>query len=123
MYPYVGETGQSTPDVDTCIKLCEVLNVTPNRLLLGSDEDKNAAPPAKKDPLTAIFVISSIFLMVVCVCGTVMLICNLYNGRLFEPIIHTLSYNMIHGSLLAFAVLFVAMLSYWFWKNRRAEKK
>ena len=61
--------------------------------------------------------------MVVCICGTVMLICNLYNERLFEPIIHVLSLNMIRGSLLAFAVLLAAMLSYWFWKNRRAGKK
>ena len=115
--------GQSVPDVDTCLKLCEILNVTPNRLLLGFNEDKKAAPQAKKDPLTTIFVVTSIFLMVVCACGTVLLICNLYNERLFEPIIHVLSLNMIRGSLLAFVLLFIAALLHRFRTYHKRGRK
>lgn len=117
------EMGQSTPDVDTCIKLCEVLNVTPNRLLLGFDEEARSIYPAKKDPLTTIFAVSSAFLMVVCVCGTIMMICNMYNGEIFEPIVHILSLNMIRGSIFVFAVMFIAILTYWCKKKRGMGSK
>lgn len=117
------EMGQSTPDIDTCVRLCEVLKVTPNRLLLGADEDGKIASPVKKDSLITIFVIASIFLMVVCACGTIMLICNLYNGEIFEGVIHDLSFNMIRGSLLAFAVMFGAILLYRFRKNHHVRIK
>lgn len=117
------EMGQSTPDIDTLMKLCEILNVTPNQLLLGPDEDGRSIPQVRKDPFTSIFAISSLFLMVVCVCGTIMMVCNMYNGEMFEPIIHTLSLNMIRGSILVFAVMFIAILSHGLKKKRNTDKK
>lgn len=109
------EMGQSTPDVDTCIKLCDILKVTPNQLLLGPDEDGKFVSQTKKDPFASIFVISSFFLMVVCICGTIMLIGNLNRSgeRSVIPEIHFLSLAMIRGSILVFAVMFIAALSYW----------
>lgn len=31
------ESGQALPDTDTCLRLCEILGVSPNRLLLGEE--------------------------------------------------------------------------------------
>lgn len=117
------EQGQSTPDVETCLKLCEVLNVTPNRLLLGTEVEGEKTPQEKMNHLKTFFVISSIFLMVVCACGTIMLICNLYNGKIFEPNIHTQATLMIWGSMLAFAVMVVALLVHSLRKKRDTERK
>ena len=38
------ESGQALPDADTCLKLCEVLGVSPNCLLLGEEQ----VPPSHK---------------------------------------------------------------------------
>jgi len=117
------EIGQSTPDMDTLMKLCEVLNVTPNQLLLGSDEGERSISQARRDPFASIFAISSHFLMAVCVCGTILMVCNMYNGEIFEPIIHILSLNMIRGSILVFAIMFISILFYWFKKRRGMDNK
>lgn len=101
------EMGQSTPDIDTCIKLCEVLKVTPDQLLLGSEKEDQykKAVNVPKDQFTTYFVTISVFLMVICACGTVMLVCNLYNGEIFEPNVHTRAVFMIRGAMLGFIVL------------------
>ena len=96
------ESGKSTPDIDICVKLCEVLSVTPNRLLLGTEVECEAAPQSKKNHGNTIFIISLVFLLLVCICGTIMLVCNLYNGKTFEPYVHTQAVIMIWSSILAF---------------------
>jgi len=119
------EIGQSTPDMDTLMKLCEVLNVTPNQLLLGSDEGERSISQARRDPFTTVFVISSLFLMVVCACGAIMFAVNLNRseGRSIIPEIYFLSLNMIMGSILVFAVMFIAILFYWIKKRRDMDNK
>ena len=101
------EQGQSTPDVETCLKLCELLKVTPNQLLLGFDTPKEHTPKTKNSHWDILFIVSSVFLMLVCVCGTIMLIYNLYNGQIFEPSIHTLATFMVWGSPLVFIFILV----------------
>lgn len=93
------ESGQSTPDIETCLKLCEVLHVTPNQLLGVSAEYENDTKIRNREKI--IYIISSIFLMLICICGTVMLVCNL-NGAVFEPTIHTIAIVMVCGALLTF---------------------
>ena len=99
------ELGQSTPDIDVCLKLCEVLKVTPNQLFLGYDNTDENILKTKNSRWDMLFIISSVFLMLVCVCGTIMLIYNLNNPIVFEPNIHTLATFMVWGSLLAFAII------------------
>ena len=101
------EQGQSAPDVETCLKLCEVLKVSPNQLLLGLDNPEEHTPKTKSSLWDILFIVSSVFLMLVCVCGTVMLINNLYNGQIFEPNIHTRATFMVWGSPLAFIIILV----------------
>lgn len=98
------EMGQSTPDMDTCVKLCEILKVTPDQLLLGVEANKTRVPQEKNNQWITIFVVCTAFLMVMCVCGTIILVCNLYNGEIFEPIMHQLAWSMINGSLILFGV-------------------
>ena len=101
------EQGQSTPDVETCLKLCEVLKVSPNQLLLGFDNPEEHTPKTKNSHWDMLFIVSSVFLMLVCACGTIMLIYNLYNGEIFEPNIHTRATFMVWGSPLAFIIILV----------------
>ena len=99
------ELGQSTPDIDTCLKLCEVLKITPNQLFSGSNNAEENSSKIKNSPWDMFFIISSVFLMLICVCGTIMLICNLYNGKVFEPNIHTLATVMVSGSPITFVTI------------------
>ena len=101
------EQGQSTPDIDTCIKLCELLKVTPNQLLLGLDNTDEHEPRNKRSHRVIHFIISSVFLMLVFVCGTILLIWNLYNGLIFEPNIHTMATLMVWGSPIAFVIVLI----------------
>ena len=102
------ESGQSVPDADTLLKLSEALGVSPNRLLLGEEEvsaaEKEKQNKAEKKSDYAVFVL---FMAAILICGTVLLVCNLYNGRIFEATMHTLSLKMIYGSILAFIIVTV----------------
>lgn len=108
------EQGQSTPDVETCLKLCELLKVTPNQLLLGFDNSEKHTPKTKNSHWDILFIVTSVFLILVCICGTIMLICNLYNGQIFEPYIHTLATIMVWGS----PITFIAILPIYIRKKR-----
>lgn len=103
------EIGQSTPDIDTCVKLCEILKVTPNRLLLGDEAEHKEAIPEKRNHWTTATVLYVVFLMVVCICGTILLVVNLYNGEIFEPQIHKMAIYMIKGSLYTFIITIVVV--------------
>ena len=48
------------------------------------------------------YVVFSIFMMLIMVCGTILLVCNMYNGHYFEPIVHVMSVFMILGSIVLF---------------------
>ncbi len=99
------ELGQSSPDIDTCLKLCEVLKITPNQLFSGSNNAEENSFKNRNSIWDMFFIISSVFLTLICVCGTIMLICNLYNGKVFEPNIHTLATVMVSGSPITFVTI------------------
>ena len=97
------ESGQALPDADTCLRLCEILGVSPNRLLLGEENlDSSNKSIIENVSKKASYTIFSIFMMLTLLCGTVMLVINLYNGNYFEPIVHTMAVFMIIGSIIAF---------------------
>ncbi len=78
------ESGLSTPDLETLLALCEILNVTPNQLLLENDSESAGAHSDESsitDKTPAYF---SVFMMLVFVCGAAILIFNFYSGH-FEP--------------------------------------
>lgn len=97
------ESAQSVPDADTCLRLCEILGVSPNQLLLGED-NKNTHIPCYQNNYSKIsdYAVFTIFLMVVLICGTALLICNLYNGNIFEPYMHTMALLLIKGAIIVF---------------------
>ena len=110
------ESGQSLPDIGTCIKLCEILNITPNRLMGIEDQSVQTAKTAP--PKGNTFLTIGIFLMAVLVCGMVLIVFNLYNGLIFEPLVHVLAVIMIVGSLLSFIIIILYRLI----KRRKAAK-
>ena len=57
------ESGTSLPDAEMILKLCAVLDVTPNQLLGGTAANPPLSPKTKNPNLT--FVMSSVFLMVI----------------------------------------------------------
>ena len=112
------ESGQSLPDVETCIKLCEILQVSPNRLLLGENDNLGSDPKNERITEKSGYTITSIFLMVTLLCGTILLVYNLYNGSYFEPVVHVLAFSMICGSLISFLGISVNRLV----RNRDTKK-
>ena len=110
------ESAQALPDIGTCIKLCEILNITPNRLMGIEDQSVQTAKTAP--PKGNAFLAATIFLMAVLVCGTVLIVFNLYNGLIFEPLVHALAFFMIVGSLLSFTVIVLHRL----FKRRKAAE-
>lgn len=112
------ESGQSLPDVETCIKLCEILQVSPNRLLLGENDNLGSDPKNERITEKSGYTITSVFLMVTLLCGTILLVYNLYNGSYFEPVVHVLAFSMICGSLISFLGISVNRLV----RNRDTKK-
>lgn len=113
------ESGQSLPDVETCIKLCEILQVSPNRLLLGENDNLGSDPKNERITEKTGYTITSVFLMVTLLCGTILLVYNLYNGSYFEPVVHVLAFSMICGSLISFLGISVNRLV----RNRDTKEK
>ncbi len=113
------EMEQSTPDLETFEKLCEVLKVTPSRLLYGLDGRAQEPSPSRQREQIITFVVASVFLMLICLCGTMIFLCNLYNGVIFEELIHRRALIMISGSQL----MFFSMLLYRLRKNRSRRKR
>lgn len=114
------EIGQSTPDLDTCMKLCEILKVTPDQMFLGNETSKELGVPEKRDTWLPIALLC-VFLMVSCICGTILLIFNLYIGNFIVPFIYYLSLVMIIGSLLFF-ILAIAIYLMHYLKEKRDQK-
>lgn len=122
------EIGQSTPDLDTCMKLCEILNVSPDELLLGREKDKKSDTTAKRDPWLTIAVLCAVYLMIACVCGTVLLVINLYNGVIFEAFVDNMAVRMINVSFYVFVATMVIVATIWivrfvhYLKEKRDQK-
>ena len=99
------ESGQSTPDVETCLQLCKLLDVSPNQLLLGEEDFTVSKKLPQEIPVKGpAFGMTTVFLMLILLCGTILLIFNL-NSRAFEPKVHTMSILMICISIAIFGII------------------
>lgn len=106
------ESGQAVPDVDAALKLCEVLGKTPNQLFLGEEKEPSADHAGKND---IVFIMSTVFLMVVFICGAVIMMYNFFNNVVFERLFHMIGVQFMAGSILAFAIMA--------WIKLRRERK
>jgi DNA-binding XRE family transcriptional regulator len=111
------ESGQAVPDVETLQRICAALETQPNELLGEEIPFKQKNTKAEKSSNLSQFAFCAAFLMVTMICGTVILLVNLFNGNYFEPKLHGLSYFMVVGSMLAFAVM-VFLRIYLQWKQK-----
>lgn len=109
------ESEQSVPDVYTCLKLCKIFDITPNQLLLDDQTEINVKNNENAYTQINRHRYFALFNIVIFICGTVLLIVNLYNGRFFEPIIHVLSLVMMVGSGISFICISIVRAL----KNRR----
>jgi transcriptional regulator with XRE-family HTH domain len=111
------ESGQAVPDVETFQRICVALETQPNDLLdeQSPNKQKNEKEDTRRNSNQ--FIMIAVFLMVTLICGTVILLINLFNGSYFEPKLHTLSYLMVVGSMLAFA----AMVFLWIFRERKQK--
>ena len=98
------ESGLSTPDIDTVVKLCNILNTSPNKLLTDCDDGLHTTHGSKKHFTNIGFVMICIFCFLILVCGTGLLIINLFNGFLFEEPIHYLALGLIACSIILFFI-------------------
>ncbi len=107
------EMGQSAPDIETCLALCQVLNITPNQLLLGEEEEQ-------RDKKERHFAVAAIFIALVCACGVSIVTCGTFRPDEFlMPSFlywHFFMYA-VKGSLLTFA----GMLAYHLWRHHSAK--
>ena len=115
------ESGTSTPDLDTVMKLCVILDVTPNQLLIDCNAGVRT-PGSKQNRSTGLsFLVSSIFLMVIFVCGVILYMVNLYNGVVFEANVVLISLGMMTGSLIAFVVMTLIRMSIYIRKAKKEQ--
>lgn len=96
------ESGMSSPDIDTLLNICSILKVTPDQLLLGTDVKESSTSNFKK--LDDVFVITSIFLMLVFIGGIALLIMNLTNS-FYTPNITSIAFRLMTFSILLYVVL------------------
>lgn len=99
------ESGASVPDADTLMRLCSILGVSPNQLLLDCQEpgrDSANGTPASDDRM---FVISSVFLMFIFLCGTGLFTINLFFSDVVEPLIAYMSLLMMFGSIVTYLIM------------------
>ncbi len=106
------ESGQAVPDVDAALKLCEVLGKTPNQLFLGEEKEPSADHAGKSD---IVFIMSTVFLMAIFICGAVIMLYNFFNNVVFERLFHVIGVQFMAGSILAFAIMA--------WIKLRRERK
>lgn len=93
------------PDADTLMQLCSILGVSPNQLLLDCQEpgqDSTNRAPASDDRM---FVISSVFLMFIFLCGTGLFTVNLFFSDVVEPLIAYMSLLMMFGSIVTYLIM------------------
>ncbi len=75
------ESGLSTPDLETLLALCEILNVTPDQLLLDGKAEEVSVLSEKKTGMDMTSVVVSVFMLLVFVFGAILLILNLISGH------------------------------------------
>ena len=100
------ESSISTPDIDTVVRLCRILQVTPNQLLI--DPDSVVSTGEKEHPhADTTFVVTSIFLIVVFISGIALLIFN-FSSELFEPQVTLLALFLMAIPALLYIILLIS---------------
>ncbi len=75
------ESGLSTPDLETLLALCEILDVTPDQLLLDGKAEEVSVLSEKKTGMDMTSVVVPVFMLLVFVFGAILLILNLNSGH------------------------------------------
>lgn len=99
------ESGASVPDADTLMQLCKILDATPNQLLWDSSESNPDSDSKAHFSNDRIFVLSSVFLMFIFLCGTGLLALYLYSGGRIHELIAYMSLLMMFGSIVTYLVM------------------
>lgn len=108
------ESGTSVPDADTLVQLCSILGTSPNQLLLDWKEPVQNSTNEAPAPNDRMFVISSVFLMFIFLCGTGLFAINLFFSDVVEAKIAYMSLLMMFGSIVTYLVMVL---------KRRSKKK
>ena len=97
------ESGTSLPDAEMIIKLCAVLDVTPNQLL-GDTAADQPLPHREKNP-NLTFIMSSVFLMVIFLGNLALFISYTFNTNDVSSVVAFAALAGMAGSLLAYCIL------------------
>lgn len=117
------ENGQSTPDLEMIIALSKLFNVTTDQLLISldnnikSDESQNNSN--NENGKKVLLILCLVFLMLICLCGFIIFILNLFFTDHMDLGIHNFSLLLISISFSLFMiVIFVNVI-----KNHLKKKK
>ncbi|MDE6386163.1 MAG: helix-turn-helix domain-containing protein, partial [Eubacterium sp.] len=100
------ENGQSTPDMDTILLLCDYFNVTADQLLISLKLEK---VENKKNDYNRVFLILwAAFLMLICFLGFVLFIFNFYfSGDEYEDVVTIMSFFFMVLPIFIFFITFI----------------
>ena len=99
------ESSASTPDIDTVIRLSQILEVTPNQLLI--DPDTVLSTCEKESPHSeTTFIVTSIFLIVIFISGIALLMFN-FSSELFEPQVTLLALFLMVIPAILYIILII----------------
>ncbi len=101
------ESGLSTPDLETLLALCEILNVTPDQLLLDGKAEEVSVLSEKKTGMDMTSVVVSVFMLLVFVFGAILLILNLISGHA-ETQITLFAFGHM-GAVLVYVLILIAI--------------
>ncbi len=101
------ESGLSTPDLETLLALCEILNVTPDQLLLDGKAEEVSVLSEKKTGMDMTSVVVSVFMLLVFVFGAILLILNLISGHA-ETQITLFAFGHM-GAALVYVLILIAI--------------
>lgn len=103
------ENGQSTPDLETILALCKLFNVTTDQLLISldnnikSDESQNNNNNEKGNRV--LLILCLVFLILICLCGFIVFILNLFFTDYMDIGIHNFSLLLISISFSLFIIV------------------
>lgn len=117
------ENGQSTPDLETILALCKLFNVTTDQLLISLDNniksDESQSNKNNENGNKMLLIVCLVFLMLICLCGFIIFILNLFFADHMDFGIHNFSLLLISISFSLFMiVIFVNVI-----KNHLKKKK
>lgn len=102
------ENGQSTPDLETILALCKLFNVTTDQLLLSLDNniksDERQNNNNNKNGNKMLLILCLVFLMLICLCGFIIFILNLFFTDHVDYGLNNFSLLLISSSFSIFVI-------------------